>query len=185
MGKAVGHVHLRHWCIKWSVALTYYQHHPSIFCEFHMKQASSFMPTIFLSLCLHYFLTEKLMLVLFVQQPRMRANLTACVTTTVCNGIIKERDRSKGWTSKIAGWEKERGKNTDHYALKQCEKRGAKKFLETGGKSRVWFWFCRGLCEIPGNGHDGYLPLSPPCTLIRAKLCVALHTQYVPNIVLV
>lgn len=35
-------------------------------------------------------------MMLFVQQLRMRANLTAGVTTTVCNGIIKERDRSKG-----------------------------------------------------------------------------------------
>lgn len=73
-----------------------YQHHRSILCEFHMKQAKSFMPTTFLSLCLHYFLTEKLMVVVFVQQPRMRANLKPCVTTAVRNGIIKERDRPKG-----------------------------------------------------------------------------------------
>lgn len=73
-----------------------YRHHPSVLCTFHMKQLNSFMPIIFLSLCLHYFLTEKLMMVVSVQQPRMRTNLTVCVTTMVCNGIIKERDRSKG-----------------------------------------------------------------------------------------
>lgn len=154
------------------------QHHPSILCEFHMKLANSFMPTIFSSLFLHYFLTEKLMMLLFVQQPRMRATLTACVTTTVCNGIIKERDRSKEQASNITGWEKERRRNTDHYALKQCGKWGAKKFLETRGKSRVRFWFCRGLCEILGNGHSGYLLPSPPCTLIHTKPYAALHTLY-------
>lgn len=54
------------------------------------------MPTIFLSPCLQHLHTEELMMVLFVQQRRMGTNLTACVTTAVCNGIIKERDRSKG-----------------------------------------------------------------------------------------
>lgn len=138
------------------------QHHPSILCEFHMKLVNSFMPIIFSSLCLHYFLTEKLMMMLLVQQHRMKANLTQL------QFVVELLKRRTGLKAKLkilwVGEERERRRNTDHYALQQCEKWGAKKFLETRGKSRIRFQFCKGLCEILGNGHSGYLPPFSPCT---------------------
>lgn len=109
-GRAVGPVHARRRGTQQSAALRCRQHRPSALRERRTTRANGPVPSPLSSLRSRGSLTEKLMVV-FGQQPRMRADLTACVTTTLRKGITKEREGLKG---KLQILQAEGGREGEH-----------------------------------------------------------------------